>query len=660
MKHILKILLLILFCFILLSCKKNKMPHTSVIIPQPSQLTIGKGMFHLSGETSLSIETSGQHKQQIAQWLTNIPATIPEEGDNKNWKNSIQIILNNDTTLYTGKDTYLLQIDSENIKIEAGNITGIYYAIQSLTQLYIAANDGKIECQTVEDEPQFNYRGLLLDVSHHYFDIQFIKKQLDAMAYFKMNKLMLYIAGEGGWRLEIEKYPWLTQPTVWRTYEEVYTSNDIKELVAYANSHCIEIIPAIELPCFTDKLSNAYQEHIDCHDTNSQSAILKDIITATIKAFSAKTIYIGNGKTDGTRATACVSCLPRVGDGDESDVSDPRNIAIRTIEQDLKRQGVKLLTWESAIRGGIDAKESTVIAWHETDEGIKASEMNYDVVMAPSTYMSLDYYQSNPTVQPESMSGFLPLEMVYNYNPDNNSHPDKNTTSSLFGIQANMWTKYTTTQQDVETMLYPRLLAVAEVAWSKPERKSFLEFKRRAVIANNHLKSKGYAVFDIKTEDIIRPESEQPLESMAKNKPIVYNSLFDERYPASGKLTLTDGECGGWSYNDGRWQGFLNTDVDVTVDLGTKMPVKYISATFIYDRSGNIFLPYHVEILGSTDGASYKLLGDIANTFEEDKSAFALVPFTWNGSVETRYVRYIAKYKGRADGWLFTDEIVIN
>ena len=664
---------------IICSCKDNTERQISVIIPQPELQTMSEGSFSFSENTVLTLDKSAKiYESQIKQWFNKLPV---RQATGKESRDIVKIIL--DTTQTIKQDAYRLIISSQTIEIEASSLSGVFYAIQSLQQLYNF--NKKIPCQTIEDSPRFPYRGLLFDVSCYYFDIEFIKKQIDAMSYYKMNKFLWYITGDGGWRIEIPQYPWLSEKAGWRTeknyakwikseegfcssntnkcYGGTYSPKEIKHLVEYAQNRFVEVIPVIEIPCFSERLKETYSEHLPCSEVSagkedSQAIMLNNIVDEVVKLFSAKTIYIGNGETSGSRTTECVSCLPRVAVGSEIESQTPKNRLLHSIQNHLKKKNIQLIIWESSVRANIDTSKTMVVAWHETEEAMKAAELGYNVIVASAPNFSLDYYQSNPTTEPVGMSGFLPLESVYQFNPISTSY--KELSNQIKGIQANMWTAYSENAEQVEYMLYPRLLAVSEVAWSYPSRKSYIDFRHRIQHAYRHLQSANYNYFDIREESLIRPGTDITLNSIAKHKPVKYFSMYDERFPGGSTSTLTDGEQGGWSYQDGRWQGFQGIDFDVMVDLGESTSVTEISATFISDPIGNIYTPFAVQIMISDDGENYQLLSGINNPSKNIEEGYKLIPFAWRGNTKSRYIRYIGKYNGPSNGWIFTDELIIN
>ena len=278
--------------------------------------------------------------------------------------------------------------------------------------------------------------------------------------------------------------------------------------------------------------------------------------------------------------------------------------------------------------------------------------------MTPGGFCYLDSYQDAPTTQPEAIGGYLTLEKVYSYDPI----PEvltKEEAVYIQGVQANVWAEYITTAEHMEYMIYPRLLALAEVAWTQPDKKNWEHFHRCALKEVKWLQDNGYHPFDLSKEVGERPEAAIPVEHLGLMKTIKYTSPYAPQYTAGGDTALVDGLRGGWTYGDKRWQGFLNTDMDVTVDLGEVKEISSIAAEFMQLSGPYVWLPREVIISISEDGNTFteqaRLHTDVPTT--EDRLVFRT--YEWDGKASARYVRYQALSNGIEGGWLFTDEIVI-
>ena len=278
--------------------------------------------------------------------------------------------------------------------------------------------------------------------------------------------------------------------------------------------------------------------------------------------------------------------------------------------------------------------------------------------MTPGSHCYLDSYQDAPYSQPEAIGGYLPLEKVYSYNPVAASLSAEQA-KLVYGAQVNLFTEYIPTPEHVEYMLYPRTLALAEVAWSAPERKSWPDFHARALKAVADLQAKGYNPFDLKKEIGSRPESAQPVTHLARGKKVIYNAPYNSSYAAKGDVTLTDGIRGDWTYGDGAWQGFISKNrLDVTIDMEAATSIHSVTAAFMQVIGAEVFLPASVTISISDDGTNFTELKH--QTFEVTKEVpIKFTDISWEGNAQGRYVRYQAQSGKEFGGWIFTDEIIV-
>lgn len=583
---------------------------------------------------------------------------------------------------------YSLRVTKRGIDIEAISGAGLFYGVQTLLQM--SYGNKKIPCVEITDLPRFEYRGLMLDVSRHFFGKDFLKKQIDAMAYYKLNRLHLHLTDAAGWRLEIKRYPLLTSFAAWRdrplwkdwwnngrlyknegdtgAYGGYYTQEDIKELVAYAQKHFITIIPEIEMPAHSEEVLTAYPELSCTHVPYKQSdfcvgnektfEFLENVLTEVMALFPSEYIHVGGDEAGKLSWGDCELCRKRMSDEKLKDNNELQSYLIHRVERFLNSKGRKLLGWDEILDGGL-APNATVMSWRGVEGGLKAIEAGHKAIMTPGEFCYIDSYQDAPDTQPEAIGGYLPLEKIYSYNPiPENISEEK--TDLIYGVQANLWSEYIPTEKDVARMVYPRLLALAEVAWSDPSHKDFIDFRKRAIKAVDFLKSKGYFPFDLKNEIGNRVEAKKRIKHLGLGKKVIYlpKGKYYNGYTAGGDSALVDGIRGGWSYTDHRWQGFIDTNgLDVVIDLGKEKKIKYIGAEFMQICGPELFLPANVHISVSNDGKEYRVIKDIANeVVKDDKVTFK--NFSWRGKMKARFVRYQAE-RGKFGGFIFTDEILI-
>ena len=588
-------------------------------------------------------------------------------------------------------ESYTLSVTPQQILIRATSGAGLFYGMQTLLQLAQPSGAGSYSIASVEieDTPRFAYRGLMLDVSRHFSTKEFIKKQIDALAYYKINRLHLHLTDAAGWRLEIKKYPLLTEFAAWRTdptwkqwwnggrkyvrfdapgaYGGYYTQDDIREILEYARQHYITVIPEIEMPSHSEEVLAAYPQ-LSCSGEpykNSDFCVgneetfmfLENVLTEVMELFPSEYIHIGGDEAGKSAWKTCPKCQKRMKDEHLANVDELQSYLIHRIEKFLNNHGRHLLGWDEILQGGI-APNATVMSWRGEEGGIAAVTSGHRAIMTPGAYCYLDSYQDAPYSQPEAIGGYLPLKKVYSYNPVPASLTAEQA-KLVYGVQGNLWVEYIPTPEHVEYMIYPRILALAETAWSAPERKSWPDFHTRALSAVADLQAKGYHPFDLKKEIGSRPESLQSVSHLALGKKVIYNSPYSSHYPAQGNTALTDGIRGDWTYGDGSWQGFISDNrLDVTIDMEKETSIHSVTAAFMQVVGAEVFLPETVVISISDDGTHFTELRK--QHFEVSKETpIRFTDISWQGEAKGRYVRYQAQAGSEFGGWIFTDEIIV-
>ena len=660
--------------------------QTLSVTPVPMEVNWQRGSFRRDASTSLWIEAPEADRSILAEYLQASPLAL-KLADSQSGN---QVVLKQTDTLegITSPEGYVLSVNSDGVRIEALSGAGLFYGVQSLLQMAADAPEG-MTAVTVKDEPRFEYRGIMLDVSRHFRSKEFVKRQIDLLSYYKINRLHLHLTDAAGWRIEIKKYPRLTQFAAWRPQavwkdwwngkreycEETdpraqggyYTQDDIRELVAYAQKHYVTIIPEIEMPSHSEEVLTAYPELSCTHVPYKQSdfcignektfEFLENVLTEVMELFPSEYIHIGGDEAGKASWPNCKLCQARMKKEGLKDVNELQSYSIHRMERFLNSHGRKLLGWDEILDGGL-APNATVMSWRGTEGGLAAIRSGHKAIMSPGQYCYLDGYQDAPYSQPEAIGGYLPLKKVYGYEPVPDSL-SADEAKLMYGVQANLWTEYIPTEEHAEYMLYPRAIALAEVAWSKPENKSWEDFHRRALKIVDELKAKGYHPFELKNEIGNRKEAETPVEHLALGKKVTYNAPYWENYPAAGEATLTDGLRGGWNYNDQLWQGFVTKDrVDVVIDLEKETPIHSVAADFMQICGPEVFMPERVVISVSNDGKEFTQLAEIKHEVVRD-DAVTFKNFGWEGEASARYIRYQALASDKFGGVLFTDEIVV-
>ena len=584
-------------------------------------------------------------------------------------------------------ESYRLEVRKDGVRITSADDAGAFYAQQTLAQMISEDNGVKeVQCCVVNDCPRFSYRGLHFDVSRHFRSLDFLKKQIDAMALYKMNRMHIHLTDAAGWRMEIEAYPKLTSFAAWRpqqkwkdwwygdrlyveegtegAYGGYYTKDQMRELVEYARQRHIEVIPEIEMPGHSEEVLAAYPE-LSCKGTaysqgefcvgNEETyRFLETVLEEVMEVFPSEMIHIGGDEANKAHWKECPKCQQRMQEEGLADVDELQSYLIKRIARFVESRGRRIVGWDEILDGGL-AQGATVMSWRGEEGGIKAMSMGHDVIMTPGRYCYLDHTQDAPFKEPESIGGYLPLDSVYVYDPASKT---MDLPGRLLGIQGNLWSEYVVTDSHAEYMYWPRALAIAETGWSQPHRKDLGDFRRRASGAVGRLKGMGYEPFDLAEEYGERKLAQTGLDHKAKGCKVLYNKPIQKWYPAAGETTFTDGIIGGWTYSDQRWQGFLS-DIDVTIDLGSVQTVSYVGGTFMQLKEPGVFMPQKVDIYVSEDGESFEHVAEVWNDVSVNIPDLLFRSFDTICDVRARYVRYHAK-RSTMRGFLFLDEIVVN
>ena len=679
-----------LFLWILGMCFHAHPILAQSVIPVPLKMEQGTGSFLLSEKTKLYTNLQGGEAELWENYLKALPVQL-KEARMKDRKQMLFLLITPKTPQLPSPESYTLSVTSQRIEIRATSGAGLFYGMQTLLQLMQPTSTGSYSVPSVEieDTPRFAYRGLMLDVSRHFSTKEFIKKQIDALAYYKINRLHLHLTDAAGWRLEIKKYPLLTDFAAWRTdptwkkwwnggrkylrYDEpgasggYYTQDDIREILEYARQHYITVIPEIEMPSHSEEVLAAYPQlscsgepykNSDfCVGNEETFTFLENVLTEVMELFPSEYIHVGGDEAGKSAWKTCPKCQKRMKDEHLANVDELQSYLIHRIEKFLNNHGRRLLGWDEILQGGI-APNATVMSWRGEEGGIAAVTSGHHAIMTPGAYCYLDSYQDAPYSQPEAIGGYLPLKKVYAYDPVPASLTAEQA-KLVYGVQGNLWVEYIPTPEHVEYMIYPRMLALAEVAWSAPERKSWPDFHTRALSAVADLQKKGYHPFDLSKEIGSRPESLQPVSHLALGKKVTDNSSYSPHYPAQGNTALTDGIRGDWTYGDGSWQGFISDNrLDVTIDMEKETPIHSVTAAFMQVVGAEVFLPETVIISISDDGINFTELQK--QHFEVSKETpIRFTDISWQGEAKGRYVRYQAQAGSEFGGWIFTDEIIV-
>lgn len=493
------------------------------IIPKPVSLVLNKGVFKFDQNTVFVVNSEAQHK--IAAALTkklknaaglDIKIVKAEVATNF-------IVFLQDDTL--AKEGYILKSSASKVSINAKTNAGFIYGLETLRQLLpvaiesttkVVGVDWLIPAVEINDEPRFKWRGLMLDLSRHFFGKEYLKRTIDGLAMHKMNVLHLHLVDDQGWRIEIKKYPKLTGVGAWRvdqenlpwngrdintsdqkgTYGGFLSQEDLREVVAYGLLKNVEIIPEIEMPAHVSSAIAAYPE-LSCFDTKigvpsggvwpitdiycagkeHTFEFLENVLLEVMDIFPSKYIHIGGDEATKTNWKKCPHCKKRMKAEGLANAEELQSYFIKRIEKFINANGKKLVGWDEILEGGL-APDATVMSWRGVKGGLKAAKHGNDVVMTPGTHCYFDHYQGPRNNEPLAWGGYLPLSKVYTFDPVVEGMTEGEA-AHVLGGQANLWAEFVPTEAQSEYMIYPRIAALAETVWSPKESRNWDDFSTR-------------------------------------------------------------------------------------------------------------------------------------------------------------------------------------
>jgi len=505
------------------------------IIPKPVHLISCEDYFKLTPQTVIA--ASGEAvvvARQLADMLS--PATgFALQVHDSPLPNVPAIILAINPELEPlGEEGYTLSVTTDSVHLQSAGTAGLFYAAQSLRQLLppaifreAPANDidWVIRCVEIEDYPRFGWRGLMIDCGRFFMPKQAIKKIINLLALHKMNVLHWHLTDDQGWRIEIRKYPRLTEVGAWRKetlvghldwpviaaklkfdgkpHSGFYSQDDIREVVAYAKERHVSVLPEIEMPGHSEAAVAAYPElgntgkqievnttwgiHENIYNPNESTILfLQDVLAEVLELFPSPFIHVGGDEAPKKQWKASPAAQARMKELGLRNEEELQSYFIRRMDAYLTEHGRRLIGWDEILEGGL-APNATVMSWRGEKGGIAAAHVGHDVVMAPNTYTYFDYHQSLSHKEPLAIGGYLPLRKVYLYEPIPKGLTAEEATHVL-GAQGQLWTEYIPDLEHLEYMAFPRACALAEVVWTPAENKDYADFKERLATHQKRLK----------------------------------------------------------------------------------------------------------------------------------------------------------------------------
>ncbi|MBQ0006579.1 MAG: family 20 glycosylhydrolase [Alistipes sp.] len=510
-------LALIISVIVLSGCSRISENNIN-IIPQPVELTPGRGHFTLDGKVffSVSSEEAGQTAEFFASKMRKSTGFLLPVKTFSSGK-CIELILEPQSNIKA--EGYRLSVSSSGVKITASDNAGLFYGMESFMQLLPAQIESpspvdgivwKAPSVEVNDYPRFSYRGCHIDPCRYFRPAEWIKKQIDVLALYKINTMHLHLTEDQGWRIEIKKYPKLTELGSKRICEDgkvhggFYTQEELKDIVAYAADRHIDIIPELEIPGHALGAIHAYPELscrgaempvrqiwgvediVMCPGKGLMFDFLKDVIDEMVSIFPSEIFHIGGDECPKEEWKNCPHCqrlIKELGLNEIDDGYTPeqhlQTWIVEYFEKYLAKYGKRIIGWDEILEGDL-TQGAMVMSWRGTEGGIYAALKGHDVVMTPSRQgYYLDYYQGDPIVEPLGIGGYAPIEKVYELEPVADTLVKMGCDKFIKGVQGNCWSEYFSTDEIAEYMTYPRILAIAETAWSPAGRKNFEDFCRR-------------------------------------------------------------------------------------------------------------------------------------------------------------------------------------
>ena len=571
------------------SCTAEKEANYQVIpLPQEVSLTqenpfkLNENVLIAYPENNALLQRNAEFLSEYIQQATNYAPKTKAIVAGEQVKNAI--VLGLDPGI-ANKEGYVLTTTPEGISINGQTENGVFYGIQTLRKSIPAEAKGAtilIPAGEIKDEPRFSYRGMHLDVGRHFFPKEFMKKYIDLLALHNMNTFHWHLTDDQGWRIEIKKYPKLTEIGSQRSrtvigrntqeydntpYGGFFTQEEAKEIVKYAQERYITVIPEVDLPGHMLAALAAYPEmgctggpyevcprwgifeDVLCIGNDQTMQFLEDVMSEIIEIFPSKYVHIGGDEAPRTRWEKCPKCQARIkAEGlkaDKNHTAEDRlqSYCMTRIEEFLNSKGRQIIGWDEILEGDV-APNATVMSWRGMEGGIKAAQLGHDVIMTPTSFCYFDYYQTADTKdEPLGIGGYVPIEKVYSLEPVPAALTEEQS-KHILGAQANLWTEYIHSSEHVEYMILPRMAALAEVQWTQPEKKDFKDFTKRLARLMKFYQRDGFNyakhVFDLKvdfTPDVAKKAVVVTL-STIDDAPIYYT--LDGTEPTTASLKYTE------------------------------------------------------------------------------------------------------------------------
>ncbi len=707
--------------FLMSACTQQFPSASYNIIPQPKEVQLNEEKpFKLSPKTTIYYEAGLQREAQfLSEYVNDI---LHFKMQNEEWQGNETdgIVLKLAPSEFNRAEAYEIDIMPKQVALKGADAAGVFYGIQTLRKsLPVSPNDSKptgqrgndvgkndfqLPCGTISDWPNFGYRGMHLDPCRHFIDLDSVKIYIDMMALHNMNQFHFHLSEDQGWRMEIKKYPELTEIGAYRSgtvighnsnhYDTIrhggfYTQDELHDLIQYAAERHINIIPEIDLPGHMQAALACYpqlgctggpyevwrrwgvSEDVLCAGNEEAMQFVEDVLNEVMDVFPSPYIHIGGDECPKLRWEQCPKCQAKIkqlgikGDERFSKEDYLQSYVMNRMAKVVEARGSRVIGWDEILEGDVSGT-AIIMSWRGTEGGIEAARKGHDVIMTPSSHLYFDYYQSEDIAnEPPCIGGYLPVERVYEFQP----MPEELTPEQqkhIIGVQANIWTEYIASFRHVQYMAMPRMDALAELQWNNPVERNFEAFVERC--------RKMAGIYDLYQYDyakhIFNPQVwiDTVAPNLATRKPITLRQQPAEPYTYDGASVLVDGNMGRAAYNSGRWLGFFDKPLDAVIDLGSPYEMSHVRFRALVNKGAWIYNPSEVVVMVSDDGESFREVArrDFSISSWKDKDGI----FTHEVGFEPLFARFVEvvikgfdlpeDHNGFGNpAWIFVDELEV-
>ena len=705
------ILFLCLAALLLSACTKEQLPVADYdIIPQPKEIHLSRdssGYFTLKPSTKIYFTDGLQREAEfLREYVNDIMGCALNVLEYQGQSDGIVIKLAPED--FDQTEAYEINIAPKQVTLIGSDAAGVFYGVQTLRKSLpispLSTPKSQLPCGTIRDWPNFGYRGMHLDPCRHFIPLDSVKVYIDMLALHNMNQFHFHLSDDQGWRIEIKKYPELTEIGAYRNgtvighngnlydtirYGGFYTQNELRDLIQYAAERHINIIPEIDLPGHMQAALACYpnmgckggpyevwkrwgvSEDVLCAGNEEAMQFAEDVLNEVMDLFPSPYIHIGGDECPKVRWEQCPKCQAKIKElgikkDDKFSAEDYlQSYVMNRMAKVVEAHGRRVIGWDEILEGNV-SETAIIMSWRGIEGGIEAARKGHDVIMAPSSHLYFDYYQSEDIAsEPECIGGYLPVERVYEFQP----LPEELTPEQqkhIIGVQANIWTEYIAHFWHVQYMALPRMEALTEIQWNNPQERGFEAFvdRCRHMVQLYDLYHYTYA------DHIFNPKAwtDTVVPNLATRKPIYLRQQPAEKYTYEGAALLNDGNLGRGAYNSGRWLGFCGYPMDAVVDMEQAVEMHHVRFHALTNKGAWIYNPSQVKVLVSDDGENFREVAqkEIPISTWADRDGIFAYELDFE-PVTARYVEVVVwghdlpeDHSGFGNpAWLFVDEIEI-